>query len=43
VGQFVRTRFWNGRAREGGCADGVDDDGDGLADRDDPDCGGARR
>jgi hypothetical protein len=38
LGQFVRTRFWNGRARERGCDDRVDDDGDGLTDGDDPDC-----
>ena len=43
LGQFIRTRFWNQRAHEVGCSDGVDDDGDGLTDQDDPDCANARR
>ncbi|HTE53783.1 MAG TPA: hypothetical protein VK698_23170 [Kofleriaceae bacterium] len=38
LGQFVRTRFWNQRASETGCSDGVDDDDDGLTDGDDSDC-----
>jgi hypothetical protein len=42
LGQFVRTRFWNQRAREAGCSDGVDDDSDGLTDGDDADCGAGR-
>jgi hypothetical protein len=42
LGQIVRTRFWNQRAVEASCADGVDDDGDGLTDGDDDDCSRAR-
>ena len=38
--QFIRTRFWNQRAHELSCSDGVDDDADGETDGDDADCGG---
>ncbi len=38
VNQFVRTRFWNQRAHELDCTDGVDDDNDGSTDLDDLDC-----
>jgi len=38
ISQFIRTRFWNQRAREADCGDGVDDDADGATDSDDSDC-----
>jgi hypothetical protein len=38
VRRIVRTRFWNCRAMEQGCTDGVDDDCDGAADALDSDC-----
>ncbi len=43
LGQFIRTRSWNQRDHELDCADGVDDDADGLTDRDDPDCASESR
>jgi hypothetical protein len=38
VRRLLRTRFWNCRATETGCSDGVDDDCDGVVDALDPDC-----
>jgi len=40
---FIRTRFWNQRAEETSCSDGVDDDADGATDIDDEDCRRGRR
>jgi len=38
LGQFIRTRFWSPHDHELDCGDGIDDDADGLTDRDDDDC-----
>ncbi|HEY5949444.1 MAG TPA: hypothetical protein VIV40_28310, partial [Kofleriaceae bacterium] len=38
VRRLIRTRFWNCRATETGCSDGVDDDCDGSVDALDADC-----